>query len=205
MIGKVINTGQKRWMFLFNAMRCPTWLLILNPSKYNANYQNYLQNIEKAAHFAKMGGNSHGFVRASELGLIGHSAGLSLNRVGKTPKQLTEFQEQWHNELRTIFSNNAKTHDYVKWSTEMNTFLNDTFLFSNGVSLPGLSSFHPPPAAVLDCILWDLNLTTYGDEKNPSELGNPPYSMLKIANFVCRHWNDHKRLLSNSFKASGYV
>ncbi len=75
LIGKVIASQNKRWLFLFNMMRCPTWLLILNPAKYHENGQNYLSKIKQAAHNAKMGGQSNGYILASELGLNGHSGG----------------------------------------------------------------------------------------------------------------------------------
>ncbi|MGV2872731.1 hypothetical protein [Colwellia sp. E150_009] len=202
LIGKVIASQNKRWLFLFNMMRCPTWLLILNPAKYHENGQNYLSKIKQAAHNAKMGGQSNGYILASELGLNGHSAGLSMNRMGKSPKQLTQFQSQWHDELRNIFRTHLSTNDFQGWANALNTILANTFLFSNNMNLHGVGPGDPPVEAVMDRILWDLNLTTYGEELNPKELGSPPYSMLKVAQFMRRNWNEHMQLLSNNFKTS---
>ena len=89
-IGNMISSGSQRWMFYFNVMRCPTWLPVLNPAAYHADYQAYLALIKKAAAHASSGGT--GFVvNASELGLNGHSGGLSVDRIGKVAKPLTVF------------------------------------------------------------------------------------------------------------------
>jgi uncharacterized protein YehS (DUF1456 family) len=57
---------------------------------------------------------------------------------------------------------------------------------------------------VMQRIRWDLNLSDR-DEKNPSELGNPPYGMDVIAAFLHREWNSHFQLLSNKYCAGEYI
>jgi len=199
-IGNVISSGSQRWMFYFNVMRCPTWLPILNPSKYHEDYQAYVRKIEEAADYATKGPSCPHYILASDLMLNGHSGGLSRDRSGKGAKPLTVFQSEWHNALRDIFTRHAQKLDYLAWATDLNRFLLETFLFATGSEdLPGVPN-GVSGAQVMQRILWDLNLSDR-DEKNPSALGAPPYGMDRIGAFLHREWNQHLQLLSNQFKA----
>lgn len=201
-IGEVVKLGSQRWMFYFNVMRCPTWLLVLHPSAYHASYQAYAQLIEKAAAHARAGGS--GFVvKASELMLNGHSGGLSMDRIGQSAKPLTVFQALWHDALRNIFATHAAGNDYQGWASALNDFMLDTFLFARSAdALPGVP-IDVTAMEVMQRIEWDLNLSDRG-EKNPIELGPPPYGMDVIAAFLHREWNAHLQLLSNNYNAGEY-
>ena len=205
LIGEIIKTGSRCWMFLFNAMRCPTWLLVLNPEAHHADLQDYRGKIAKASGQAKLGSEETEKIKASDLGLNGHSAGLSVSRTGKGSKQLTQFQSLWHDSLREMFRKHSKTDDFDAWGKELNDFICRTFLFADSTELPGRPAAGPSSAAVMDMIEWDLNLACYGTEPNPRELGDPPLTMSQIAIFLHREWNAHFTLLTNSFEASKHV
>ena len=200
-IGNVISSASTRWMFYFNVMRCPTWLPILTARKHHSDYQQYVRKIEEAAHYASLGPACPDFVKSSDLGLNGHSGGLSMDRDGKGAKPLTVFQADWHNELRRIFSTHSSSLNYQGWAADLNRFITESFLFSTSADdLPGLPSAGVSAQQVMQRILWDLNLSDR-DEKNPLELGPSPYGMDRIAAFLHREWNSHFQLLSNQYRA----
>ncbi|WP_179401420.1 hypothetical protein [Burkholderia guangdongensis] len=203
-IGDVIKSRSQRWMFYFNVMRCPTWLPILNPEKYHVNYQAYVKKIEEAASYAEAGPTCTSYILASELGLNGHSGGLSMDRPGESAKPLTVFQSSWHDEQREIFNKHCASNNYDGWAADLNKFLMETFLFAGSADgLPGLPNTGVSAQEVMGRIKWDLNLSDR-DEKNPMELEPSPYGMDKIAHFLHREWNQHFQLLDNNYNAGKY-
>jgi hypothetical protein len=117
------------WQGLYTSLRSPTWLLVVNPERYCADSNAYRAGIEAAAgHAISKNGKT---VAASSLGLVGHSGGL--NHKGT---QLTQHQSTWHDELRDLYDKHGPTNSYDAYWYDLQNFINATFLFVSGTTLP---------------------------------------------------------------------
>jgi len=191
---EVLQAPGRHWSLLFWYMRTPTWLLIVNPARFHAHQQNYLQQIEKAEGYSEAKSPFH--VNASELNLVGHSNGLSLPRANAGNKQLTTFQQTWHDELRSLFRKYKDGTDYAGWVKDLNAYISRTFLFVDGIDLPGHNDAQVSTEATLSAIRWDLSLTTDKGEPCPPGATN----MLQVAAFMHGQWKYWHGVLNQNLK-----
>ena len=158
-------------------MRTRTWMLILNPEKFNQNnISEYKRHITKCKN-----GET---INASQLGLVGHSGGLNYNR-----KACTTYQNTWHDQLRKIFKFYKDGEDYAQYWIDLKKYINMKFLFVADISLPGLTTND------LKRVKWDYYL---------SNRGNPPNvnTLYDVGTFIHNDWNNYwMGYLENTMKA----
>jgi len=125
----IVHAGDKVWAGFYTNLRSPTWLLVVNPERYCVYRDRYRACIASAG--GRAASKSGPSVRASDLGLVGHSGGLS-----HKGKQLTEFQSAWHDELRDLYDKHAPSNAYDAYWIDLQNFISTTFLFVAAPSLP---------------------------------------------------------------------
>jgi hypothetical protein len=182
---QIISLNDAVWTQLFYTLRSPTWLLVLNPLRYSADAGDYTDAIKRATQRSK--GADMPMVKASELGLVGHSGGLGFNGT-----QLTTHQSTWHNQLRDIFETHADDKSYDAYFRRLQAFIDQYFLFVSDMTLPGGGS-----AEVLKHIEWDLDLSY----SRPTSYDKSGKTMADIAVFLNGHWATWLKTLENSFRA----
>jgi hypothetical protein len=187
----IVHAGDKVWAGFYTNLRSPTWLLVVNPERYCVDRDRYRACIASAG--GRAASKSGPSVRASDLGLVGHSGGLS-----HKGKQLTEFQSAWHDELRDLYDKHAPSNAYDAYWIDLQNFIATTFLFVAAPSLPlgGADVKGASNDDVMKAIVWDLHLSNRG---NPSDV--PMATMHDVAAYLHREWASWGQYLWNSFRA----
>ncbi len=181
-IWEVMQTNDNIWIMLATIFRSPTWLIIQVPDITNASYQQAITKV--------LTGNK---VDASDLGLQGHSGGLSLNGT-----QQTVGQAGYHDELRDIFKKYKDTKDYAGYFKELIFYIKSHFLFVEEALIP--SHKGDIKGNLLDNINWDYTLSERG---NP--IGAKMDTLKDVAEYLNAQWkNFWLPTLCNSFTATLY-
>lgn len=215
MVGKVVNATDARWRYMFITMRCPTWLPVMNPLANFPNASNkqkiaigdngreYQKLINEAIQLAKNPGST-GRIKASSLGLFGHSGGLSDMGIKNGKGQRNKFMATWHLELEDILKKHIANNDFDGWATDLDALIRKNFMFVEGAfHLPGVTkSDSVDPMRVMEKIDWDLDVAGTNGEGNPHWLGNSGnLTLADISVFYGNAWAEHLRFLDNTFRA----
>jgi len=187
-----IITNGNIWPQLYSNLRSPTWLLMLNPEKYCKDIDSYKKSIKGLA--ASLIAKQPFTIKASSLGLVGHSGGLNFQGT-----QLTTHQPTWHDKLRGIYEDYADNDDYQQYFTDLLAFTDEHFLFKNAITLPmpGVDTNKVSAEEVMKHIEWDLQLSGRG---NPDDVKIE--TLYDVAVYLNSSWSVWGQTLTNSFTAT---
>ncbi len=187
-MSRIVADHDPVWTPLFYTLRSPTWLLILNPRSYCADASGYNTAMARAVQRAK--GEDVAPVKASELGLVGHSGGL-----GYKGTQQTTHQSTWHDSLRALFELHREDKSYQAYFVQLRAFIETNFLFVSDREMPGAAG--PGASAVLKQIEWDLDLSY----SRPDAYDKAGKTLADVAADLNAHWAVWMGCLENSFRA----